>query len=133
MSRKKNVTDGDISLMSNKPDTADVAQTPGTETDTSGDITADKTGGATEPQDTAQEPKLYVGPSIIPGATTGTVYSAIPERMKALRSEIPDIMSLFINVGDYSKAENMIRGKTGYVYRAYRHAEEYLEKRRNNK
>lgn len=64
-------------------------------------------------------PRMYVGPTIPGFAIQNRVYSDMPDSAKDKIKEIPELMNLFIEIREYSKANQMIREQNGYIYNAF--------------
>lgn len=77
----------------------------------------------------AQEPKMYVGPTIPGVGIQNRVYTEIPEGAAALIKEHPEFGNLFIAIEEYPKANRMLREGTGYIFSAFSKALGY----KNNK
>ena len=77
----------------------------------------------------AQEPKMYVGPTIPGVGIQNRVYTEIPEGAAALIKEHPEFGNLFIAIEEYPKANRMLREGTGYIFSAFNKALGY----KNNK
>ena len=74
------------------------------------------------PENTA--PVMYVGPTITGFAIQNQILSEIPEGIKAVIREHPELRNLFIPVSEYPKANRMIRERSGYIYSAFCKAQE---------
>ena len=70
----------------------------------------------------AQEPLMYVGPTIPGIATQNVVYTEIPAGAQAAFKNIPEMKNLFIPVLDYPLSDRMLREKKGYVFSAFNKA-----------
>ena len=73
---------------------------------------------------------MYVGPSISGVAVQNTVYTEIPEGAVEAIKSCPAIRNLFVEIRAYSKAEEMIRTRSGHIYAAFEQAAKYGEERR---
>ena len=73
---------------------------------------------------------MYVGPSIPGVAVQNTVYTEIPEGAVEAIKSCPAIRNLFVEIRAYSKAEEMIRTRSGHIYAAFERAEKYGKERR---
>ena len=67
----------------------------------------------------AQEPLIYVGPTIPGIAIQNTVYEPIPEAAREAAKGLPVFLDLFIPIMKYPDAELQIRKKTGRLYSAF--------------
>ena len=63
--------------------------------------------------------RMYVGPTIPDFAIQNRVYDGIPENAAEKIKETPELANLFVEIMDYTKAEQMLREKRGYIYHAY--------------
>lgn len=63
--------------------------------------------------------RMYVGPTIPDFAIRNRVYDRIPDEAAGKIKENPELGNLFIEVIDYTKAEQMLRERKGYIYSAY--------------
>ena len=70
------------------------------------------------PAKKAQEPLMYVGPTIPGIATQNVVYTEIPAAARATFDKVPEMRNLFLPVLDYPVADRMLRDKKGYIYSA---------------
>lgn len=67
----------------------------------------------------AQEPLMYVGPTIPGIAIQNTVYEPIPEAAREAAKGLPVFLDLFVPIRRYPDAERQIRDKTGRFYSAF--------------
>ena len=67
----------------------------------------------------AQEPLMYVGPTIPGIATQNTVYDPIPEAAREAAKGLPVLLDLFVPIRRYPDAERQLRDKTGRFYSAF--------------
>lgn len=72
-----------------------------------------------EAENKAQEPLMYVGPTIPGIAIQNTVYEPIPETAMEAAKGLPVFLDLFIPIMKYPDAELQIRKKTGRLYSAF--------------
>lgn len=72
-----------------------------------------------EAENKAQEPLMYVGPTIPGIAIQNTVYEPIPEAAVEAAKGLPVFLDLFIPIMKYPDAEQQIRKKTGRLYSAF--------------
>ena len=72
-----------------------------------------------EAENKAQEPLMYVGPTIPGIAIQNTVYEPIPEAAMEAAKGLPVFLDLFIPIMKYPDAELQIRKKTGRLYSAF--------------
>lgn len=79
---------------------------------------------------TANEPMMYVGPTIPGVAIQNTVYAGMPEALKEAQKDCPEFGNLYLPIMKCAMAEQMIRKKNGYIYAAYKKALEYKEARK---
>lgn len=84
---------------------------------------------ATGKEPAANEPMMYVGPTIPGVAIQNTVYTEMPEALEEAQKECPEFGNLYLPIMKYAMAEQMIRKKSGYIYTAYKKALEYKETR----
>lgn len=70
----------------------------------------------------AQDPMMYVGPTIPGIAIQNVVYTEIPAGAKAAFEKIPEMRNLFLPVIEYPQADKMLREKKGYVFSAFNKA-----------
>lgn len=74
-----------------------------------------------------QENLMYVGPTIPGIGIQNRVYTEIPEAAKEACKDVPEMRNLFIPVIKYPIAEKMLRERKGYIFSAFRKAQEYKE------
>lgn len=67
----------------------------------------------------AQEPLMYVGPTIPGIAIQNTVYEPIPEAAREAAKGLPVLLDLFVPIRRYPDAERQLRDKTGRFYSAF--------------
>lgn len=79
------------------------------------------------------KPVLYVGPTIAGVGSQGTVYTKVPDGARAAADTCPLLLSLFIPIREYAKAEIMLRTKTGYISAAFNEALTYRENQKVRK
>lgn len=72
-----------------------------------------------------QENLMYVGPTIPGIGIQNRVYTEIPEAVKEVCKEVPEMRNLFIPVIKYPIAEKMLRERKGYIFSAFKKALEY--------
>lgn len=67
----------------------------------------------------AQEPLMYVGPTIPGIAIQNTVYEQIPEAAREAAKGFPVFLDLFVPIRRYPDVERQLRDKTGRFYSAF--------------
>ena len=67
----------------------------------------------------AQEPLMYVGPTIPGIAIQNTVYEPIPEAAREAAKGLPVFLDLFVPIRRYPDVERQLRDKTGRFYSAF--------------
>lgn len=73
-------------------------------------------------------PLMYVGPTIPALGIQNRVYDGVPAGAGAVVDGEPEIGNLFIRLEEYPEANEMLRERRGYIFRAYAKALE-LKKR----
>lgn len=75
-----------------------------------------------EGKETAPEPLMYVGPTIVGLGIQNRVYSEIPGGALELIKETPALRNLFIPIAEYPTANTMLRNSKGNIFSAYKMA-----------
>ena len=68
----------------------------------------------------AAEPLMYIGPDDPEIGIQNTVYSEIPAGALAVKETVPEVMNLFIPIGEYPIACQQLRDGKGYYFSAFR-------------
>ena len=76
----------------------------------------------------ANEPLMYVGPTIPGIGIQNTVYAEIPDAVKEAAKGLPVLLDLFVPVMKYPEVERQIREKSGRLYSAFTKALELKNK-----
>ena len=77
-----------------------------------------------------KKPVIYIGPSIIGVATTGTVYNnGLTPQLEKAAKEVPSLNTLLVEVGKITQARKELKNKESAIRICYEKAEKYAQEK----